>query len=150
VAIIPILPTNLALCYKKNLTRLLCGKHWEKYTIWRGDVPNEPVIAVVTSPEECWRDRLMCLYCIVNRTTAKTHTTVTSIVRQINAMKELIIKKDSDFQAFNTQVQHLTHLYCAQKKQKVDEESMMTNLFDSYLLCKDSKFNNYIQQIKEE
>jgi hypothetical protein len=122
----------------------------DKYAVRRGDIPNAPNIPGVTNPEERRRDGLMYLFCIVSRTTAKTHTMVTSIAWQINAIREVMIQKDSDVQAFNTHIQHLTNLYYAHKRQKVDEETMMTVLFDSYSLCKDSKFVTYIHRMKED
>jgi hypothetical protein len=65
-------------------------------------------------------------------------------------MKELMLEKDSDVQAFNTRFQQLMNMYYAHKHQKVDEETMMTNLWDAYSICKDSKFVTYIQRNKEE
>jgi hypothetical protein len=143
---------NVQGCLESLLTpeaRLVINADKDKYTVRRGDVLNGPTGPGI-SPEEQRRDGLMYLYCIINRTTAKTHATVTSIVRQINAMREVLVQKDSDVQAFNTNIQHLTNLYYDHKRQKVDEETMMTGLFDSYSLCKDIKIVTYTQRMKED
>jgi hypothetical protein len=144
---------NMQHCLEASLTpeaRIIINADKEKYTIWRGDIQAAPVIPGVTNSEERRCDGLMYLYCIVNRTTAKTHATMRSIIRQINNMKELMLEKDSDVQAFNTRFQQLMNMYYAHKHQKVDEETMMTNLWDAYSICKDSKFVTYIQRNKEE
>jgi hypothetical protein len=63
-----------------------------KYTIQRGDVLN----AIPGGDlEERRRDGLMLLWCIINRTTAKTNATITTIVRKINNLRDLMIEKDS-------------------------------------------------------
>jgi hypothetical protein len=95
---------NIQGCLESSLTpeaQLVINADKEKYTVGRGDVPNAPA-GLGTSPEERCRDGLMCLYCIINRTT--------SIVRQINAMRELMVQKDSNVQALNMHIQHLMNL----------------------------------------
>jgi hypothetical protein len=88
---------NVQGCLESSLTpeaQLVINADKEKYTVRRGDVLNAP-ISPGNNPEEHRRDGLMYHYCIVNRTTAKTHAKVTSIVRQLNTMRELMIQKDS-------------------------------------------------------
>jgi hypothetical protein len=64
----------------------------------------------------------MYLYCIINGITAKTHATITNIVRQVILLRELMIQKDSDVQAFKTSVLQLTNAYFAHKHEKADQE----------------------------
>jgi hypothetical protein len=72
---------NAFQCLEATLTpeaRLIVYAERHKYTIRRGDVPN----AIASGdPEERRRDGLMFLWCILNRTTAKTNATIANIVR---------------------------------------------------------------------
>jgi hypothetical protein len=59
-----------------------------------------------------------------------------------------MIEKNCDVQAFNTHVRQLMHTYRANKQAEIDSETLMANLFDSYLSCKDREFVDYIKQYK--
>jgi iron-sulfur cluster repair protein YtfE (RIC family) len=73
----------------------------------------------------------MFLWCIINQTTAKANATITNIVRKINNLRELMIEKDSDVQSFNTTVRQLVNSYYANKREQVDKETLLANLFDA-------------------
>jgi hypothetical protein len=51
-----------------------------KYTIRRADVANAIQAGPDINPEERRRDGLMFLWCFINRTTAKTNTTIATVV----------------------------------------------------------------------
>jgi septal ring factor EnvC (AmiA/AmiB activator) len=92
----------------------------------------------------------MFLWCIINQTTAKANATITNIVRKINNLRELMIEKDSDVQSFNTTVRQLVNSYYANKREQVDKETLLANLFDAYISCKDNEFVAYIKRRKQE
>jgi hypothetical protein len=72
------------------------------------------------------------------------------IVCQVNRSTELMIGKDSDVTSFNTSVRQLMNAYFATKREEVDAETLLTNLFDAYKACKDNYFITYIKQKKHE
>jgi hypothetical protein len=51
-----------------------------------------------------------------------------------------MMEKDSNVQDFNTSVCQLVNLYSANKREQVDTETLLVNLFDAYLICKDHDF----------
>jgi hypothetical protein len=107
---------NAFQCLEASLTseaRLVMYAERDKYTIRRGDVPNA---VPGGDPEERRQDGLMFLWCIINRTTAKTNATITNIVRKINNLRYLMIEKDSNVMAFNTSVRQLLNAYFANKR----------------------------------
>jgi septal ring factor EnvC (AmiA/AmiB activator) len=92
----------------------------------------------------------MFLWCIINQTTAKTNATITNIVRKINNLRELMIEKDSDVQSFNSTVRQLVNSNYANKRERVDKETLLANLFNAYISCKDKEFVAYIKRRKQE
>jgi hypothetical protein len=52
--------------------------------------------------------------------------------------------------AFNTSVRQLLKAYFANKREQVDQETVLTSLFEAYLSCKDSEFMAYIKRKKQE
>jgi hypothetical protein len=76
--------------------------------------------------------------------------TITNIVRKINNLRELMIEKDSNVTAFNTSVRQLINAYFANKREQVDQETLLTSLFEAYLACKDNEFVTYIKRKKQE
>jgi hypothetical protein len=105
---------------------------------------------VQPDPEERRRDGLMFLWCILNRTTAETNATITTIVRKINHLPELMIKKESNVQDFNTTVRQLQNSYYANKREQPDPETLLSNLFDAYVICQDNDFVQYIKRQKQD
>jgi hypothetical protein len=85
-------------------TRSVLYAERKKYTIRRGDVPNA---IAGGDAEELRRDGLIYLWCIINCTTTTTNATISTIVRQVNRLRELMIEKDSDVTSFNTSVRQL-------------------------------------------
>jgi hypothetical protein len=101
---------------------------------------------VQLDPEERHRDRLMFLWCILNRTTAKTNATITTIVRKITHLMELMSEKDSNVQELNTTLRQLMNSYYANKREKPDEDTLINNSFEAYLTCKDDNFIVYMKR----
>jgi hypothetical protein len=61
-----------------------------------------------------------------------------------------MIEKDSDVTSFNTSVRQLMNAYFANKREEVDAETLLMNLFNAYTACKDNDFVTYIKQKKQE
>jgi hypothetical protein len=55
----------------------------------------------------------------------------------------------SNVQAFNTAVRHLLNSYFANKREQVDQETLLTNLFDAYTACKTTEFVDKIKRHKQ-
>jgi hypothetical protein len=92
----------------------------------------------------------MFLWCIINRSTANTNATISTIVRKITHLREVVVEKDSNVTAFNTNVSQLCNSYYANKREQVDSETLLYNLFEAYLICMDQDFVTYIRRQKQE
>jgi hypothetical protein len=78
------------------------------------------------------RDGLLFLWCILDRTTAETNATLSTIVRRLNHLAELMSEHNSDVAVFNTQVRQLLNSYIANKRETFDPEVLLQNLFEAY------------------
>jgi hypothetical protein len=73
----------------------------------------------------------MFLWCIINRTTPKTNAPISTIVRKITHLRKVMVEKDSNVTAFNTNVRQLCNAYYANKREQVDSETLLYNLFEA-------------------
>jgi hypothetical protein len=92
----------------------------------------------------------MFLWCIINRMTARTNATVTTIVKQIGKLREAMIEKNSDVTAFTTYVKQLMHLYTSNRRTEPDADSLLANLFEAYAVCNDTGFVTWIKRKEED
>jgi hypothetical protein len=133
---------NMYHCLEASLTpeaRQILYSEQAKYTFRRADATNAPQVPN-SDPEEKRRDGLMFLWCIIDRTTATTNATISTILRMITHLREIMVEKDSNVTAFNTNVCQLVNSYYANKREQVDSETSLYNLFEAYLICKDQDF----------
>ena len=128
---------NCFCCLEASLTkdaRTTLYAERDKYTITRGDVMATPAGLTIPpggDPTERRRDGLLFLYCILDRTTAKTNATISTIVRQLNHLAELMSEHNSDITVFNTQVRRLLNSYVANKRENFDKEVLLQKLFEA-------------------
>jgi hypothetical protein len=147
---------NCFCCLEASLTkdaRTTLYAERDKYTIRRGTLaalPDGVNIPHGGDVNERRRDGLLFLWCILDRTTAKTNATISTIVRQLNHLAELMSEHNSDVSVFNTQVRRLLNSYLANKRDKFDHEVLLQNLFEAYESCKDHSFALYIQRKEQE
>jgi hypothetical protein len=141
---------NLYMCLEASLhkeARATLYAESENYTVQRSDVPNALPGGHI---EERRRDGVLFLWMIVNRTTAKTNATISTIVRQLNHLTDVMSEHNSDVNAFNTHVRKLTNSYYANKREQFDSEVLLQNLFDAYMTCKDNDFVSYMKRKKQD
>ena len=118
---------NCFCCLEASLTkdaRTTLYAEREKYTLTRGNVAVTPAGLTIPAgdPTERRRDGLLFLFCILDRTTAKTNATISTIVRQLNHLAELMTEHNSDITVFNTQVRRLLNSYVANKRENFDKD----------------------------
>ena len=129
---------NCFCCLEASLTkdaRTTLYAERDKYTIRRGTLaalPDGVNIPHGGDVNERCRDGLLFLWCILDRTTAKPNATISTIVRQLNHLAELMSEHSSDVSVFNTQVRGLLNSYFANKRDKFDHEVLLQNLFEAY------------------
>jgi hypothetical protein len=147
---------NCFCCLEASLTkdaRTTLYAERDKYTIRRGTLAATPAGAGIPQGgdiNERRRDGLLFLWCILNRTTAKTNATISTIVRQLNHLAELMSEHNSDVSVFNTQVRRMLNSYYANKRDNFDPEVLLQNLFEAYASCKDRSFVLYVQRKEQE
>jgi hypothetical protein len=92
---------NCFCCLEASLTkdaRTTLYAERDKYTIRRSTLLAAVAGANIPAgdPNERRRDGLLFLWCILDRTTAKTNATISTIVRQLNHLAELMTEHNSD------------------------------------------------------
>jgi hypothetical protein len=143
---------NMFCCLEASLTKD-ARTTWDKYTLRRGTIAALPAGAQIPAGgdvNERRRDGLLFLWCILDRTTAKTNATISTIVRQLNHLAELMSEHNSDVAVFNTQVRRLLNSYFANKRETFDPEVLLQNLFEAYASCNDKSFVLYVQRKEQE
>ena len=148
--------TNLFNCLETTLTKeamttMYAEKHL--YTLTRGVVRNAlpaGTIAAGGNDEATFRDGLLLLWAVINRTTAQTNATISAIINQLTRMNTLMEDSKHDIKQFNTSVRTLLNQYTANRRHEYDETILINSLFSSYKTTKDREFTLYITRKQQD
>lgn len=136
---------NLLNCLESSLTDLAKTTAYakrQKYTITRGSVRTaQAVIAGAAAvplgdDTEEIRDGVLFLWCIINRTTAKTNATISGIIYNLNHLVNIMVEHNNDINAFNTHVRTLLNQYISNRQAEYDPTILIDSLFQSYKTTK--------------
>jgi hypothetical protein len=124
---------NMFSCLEASLTndaRTTLYAEQDKYTLRRGTLEALPgsTIPAGGDANERRRDGLLFIWCILDRTTAKTNATISTIVRQLNHLAELMVEHDSDVAEFNTHVRQLMPITPTKEKRLTKRYYFKTSL----------------------
>jgi hypothetical protein len=109
------------------------------------DLKDQYVVSVGTPAIER-TDGVLYLFALISTVAIETKSTVANIIKQLNNMSTIMEKTQSDIKLFNTEVNLLLSGLRARNHSVPD---IVTNLFEAYKSCEDSKFVEYMMR-KEE
>jgi hypothetical protein len=109
------------------------------------DLQDKYTVSIGT-PATTRTDGILYLYELIGLVAIETKSTVTNIIKQLNNLTGIMEQKQSDIKEFNNSVNLLLSGLRAQNHTIPD---IITNLFEAYKSCEDSKFVEYMVR-KEE
>jgi hypothetical protein len=146
--------TNLFNCLEASLTKeAMATMYAEKhlYTLTRGAVRlATPTLPVGGNDSDVYRDGLLMLWAVINRTTAQTNATISAIINQLTRMNTIMEDSKHDIKQFNTNVRTLLNQYTANRRHEYDETILINSLFSSYKTTKDREFTLYITRKQQD
>ena len=147
--------TNLFNCLEASLTKeamvtMYAEKHL--YTLNRGVVRQALPMGTIAAGKDnaIYRDGLLLLWAVINRTTAQTNATISAIINQLTRMNTLMEESKHDIKQFNTSVRNLLNQYTANRRHEYDETILINSLFSSYKTTKDKEFTLYITRKQQD
>jgi ABC-type transporter Mla subunit MlaD len=148
--------TNLFNCLEATLTddamATIYAEH-HIYTLKRGSVrASQPVGTNYPAGNDTdeFRDGLLLLWTVINRTTAQTNATISAIINQLTRMNSIMEESKHDIKQFNTTVRTLLNSYVANRRHEYDETILINSLFASYKTTKDREFTLYITRKQQD
>jgi hypothetical protein len=102
------------------------------------------------NPDDEFRDGVLFLWAIINRTTAQTNATVTSILDQLSSMTTIMEESKNDIKVFNTSVRSLLNQYTANKREEYNSTILINALFKAYRSTKDREFTEYMRRKQQD
>jgi hypothetical protein len=123
-----------------------------KYTLTRAQVNSTlpPGNQLQGNADDEYQDGVLFLWCILNRTAPQTNATITTIVRQLNRINNIMEEVKYDILAFNTKVRLLLNQYVANTGQEFDRTILITSLFEAYKLPTNQEFNTFIVRKEQD
>jgi hypothetical protein len=149
--------TSLLNCLEDTLTTSaldIINAERAKYTLTRAQVNAHlaasqlPLLA--GNPDDEYQDGVLFLWCILNRTAPQTNATITTIIRQLNRLNNIMEEAKSDILAFNTKVRLLLNQYVANTGQEYDRAILITALFEAYKIPTNQEFINFIVRTEQD
>jgi hypothetical protein len=123
-----------------------------KYTLTRAQVNATlpPGNQLQGNADDEYQDGVLFLWCILNRTAPQTNATVTTIVRQLYRINNIMEEAKYDVLAFNTKVRLLLNQYVANTGSEFDRTILLTSLFEAYKLPANQEFNTFIVRTEQD
>jgi hypothetical protein len=123
-----------------------------KYTLTRAQVNAtlSPGNQLQGNADDEYQDGVLFLWCILNRTAPQTNATVTTIVRQLYRINNILEEAKYDVFVFNTKVRLLLNQYVANTGSEFDRTILLTSLFEAYKLPTNQEFNTFIVRTEQD
>ena len=148
--------TNLFNCLEATLTNdatATVNAEHHIFTLKRSDVvatqPQGTVYPAGAATDE-FRDGLLLLWVIINRTNAQTNAAISAIINQLTRMNSIMEESKHNIKEFNTTVRTLLNQYVANRQHQYDETILINSLFASYKTTKDREFSLYITRKQQD
>ena len=148
--------TNLFNCLEATLTddaMAAVNTEHHVFTLNRGvTVATQPATTVYPAGNATdeFRDGLLLLWVVFNRTNAQTNATISAIINQLTRMNNIMEESKHDIKQFNTTVRTLLNSYVANRRHEYDETILINSLFSSYKTTKDREFSSYITRKQQD
>jgi hypothetical protein len=115
-------------------------------------VATQPVVTVYPAgaATDEFRDGLLLLWVIINRTNAQTNAAISAIINQLTRMNSIMEESKHNIKEFNTTVRTLLNQYVANRQHQYDETILINSLFSSYKTTKDREFSLYITRKQQD
>jgi hypothetical protein len=150
---------NLFKCLESTLTEAAMRTMYAErhlYTLTRREVAAARAGvagAPATLPgndEDEFRDGVLMLWAIINRTTAQTNATISAIINQLTRLNNIMEESKHDIKAFNTSIRDLLNQYVANRRHEYDQTILINSLFSAYKTTKDKEFSLYITRKQQD
>jgi hypothetical protein len=148
--------TNLFNCLEATLTNdatATVNAEHHIFTLKRAAVvatqPAGTVYPAGAATDE-FRDGLLLLWVIINRTNAQTNAAISAIINQLTRMNSIMEDSKHNIKEFNTTVRTLLNQYVANRQHQYDETILINSLFSSYKTTKDREFSLYITRKQQD
>ena len=147
--------TNLFNCLEATLSKDAMSTIYAEqhlYTLKRGVVRAATPVGTIVggNDNDVYRDGLLMLWTVINRTTAQTNATISAIINQLTRMNTIMEDSKHDIKQFNTSVRTLLNQYTANRRHEYDETILINSLFSSYKTTKDREFSLYITRKQQD
>ncbi len=148
--------TNIFNCLEATLTNdatATVNAEHHIFTLKRAAVvssqPAGTIYPAGTATDE-FRDGLLLLWVIINRTNAQTNAAISAIINQLTRMNSIMEDSKHNIKEFNTTVRTLLNQYVANRQHQYDETILINSLFSSYKTTKDREFSLYITRKQQD
>jgi hypothetical protein len=149
--------TSLQICLEDTLTSsalATINAERSKYTLTRAQVNAHRAATqlpqIQGNANDEYQDGVLFLWCILNRTAPQTNVTISTIIRQLMRLNNIMEDEKFDILAFNTKVRLLLNQYVANTGHEYDKSILLNGLFEAYKLPTNQEFLNFIVRVEQD
>lgn len=148
--------TNLFNCLENTLTKEAMATMYAErqlYTLTRAGVVAAGIAAgglIPGADTDEFRDGVLFLWAVINRTTAQTNATISAIINQLTRLNIAMEESKHDIKEFNTKIRDLLNQYTANRRHEYDQTILINSLFSAYKMTKDREFTMYVTRKQQD
>jgi hypothetical protein len=149
--------TSLQICLEDTLSSsalATINAERSRYTLTRAQVNAQRATAqlpqIQGNANDEYQDGVLFLWCILNRTAPQTNVTISTIIRQLMRLNNIMEEGKYDILAFNTKVRLLLNQYVANTGHEYDRAILLNGLFEAYKLPTNQEFLNFIVRVEQD